>query len=811
MKPLKLTLKSIGSHRHTTIDFTDLKSNPLVVLGANGSGKTTLIEAIPLCLFGISPSIDGGKIADAISEGEPDSAWIEFAFEHNGKKYLTTRTVAASSRKQTATLVCDGNPIAGPSVREFNAEIERLFGSAQVACATWFCGQGGAGDLTNMPVADRRTFFSKILQLGRLDRMSEEAKKRRDQEKTLYDQSYVDEETRQSMEDRVSDLGAEVCAANNRVEAAKVEHTSLLGRKESLVSELQEHKKGAALAGELRKAKNTLESLRSSVPELEGVKAELVKAEAEFDKYQEALERWARIRGELAEHEKVASKRESYSLFASRAKELEERKQKGREYMDSLMQELSELPPVQETDKLWAQLREEREQAEAHNDAANRALHQREAASKEYDRLGAHLVKLESRLSNMQEPPFGDKCGGCAYLGERSAIEQEIEQTKARILETEGIVGPEAPVVGLVCMEQFRKREEDLRDTDKAVAEYNSKTSKFQQASDRLAEIGKDLANTKGYLSEYKLGEIEEAEAKIEALTKELGGWAPAPAAQSRLSEKIDRLNAQLQSFPDRMADIQVAEAAVRKCEADHLDWEMTEKPKATETEIDNSLRDVAARLHEIDIDRLTSEAGAAAGQLKEAKKHLAEMYERVARADKLMEKVEAYDFLRVFYSNRGVQQLILDSEMPRLEGIVNELFAQTETFQRELVVITQTTNQDGSKRETLDFMIRTPTGMREISRHSGGEKRMIMSIVRLGIMLWLMDMHSLNMDLLFVDEGFDALDEENAEALTSVFTKTAEALGNLVLVTHSNTLASMMPGGIEVSKGVLGSEVKAL
>ena len=73
MKPIKLTLRGIGPHEFTTLDFSALHS-PAAICAPYGTGKTWLLEGIIGALYG-SFAWYSGSVYDALNElfHEPDA------------------------------------------------------------------------------------------------------------------------------------------------------------------------------------------------------------------------------------------------------------------------------------------------------------------------------------------------------------------------------------------------------------------------------------------------------------------------------------------------------------------------------------------------------------------------------------------------------------------------------------------------------------------------------------------------------------------------------------------------------------------
>ncbi|MCQ2585925.1 MAG: AAA family ATPase [Treponema sp.] len=92
MKPLKLELKNFGPYRNEKIDFTAL-DDMFLITGPTGSGKTFIFDAMTFALFGEANGNRGEKsLKSTFAENEEDAS-VSFEFSMGGDIYLIYRTL----------------------------------------------------------------------------------------------------------------------------------------------------------------------------------------------------------------------------------------------------------------------------------------------------------------------------------------------------------------------------------------------------------------------------------------------------------------------------------------------------------------------------------------------------------------------------------------------------------------------------------------------------------------------------------------------------------------------------------------------
>lgn len=177
MKPLKLTLSSWGPYRGVeTVDLSGIVRGGLfLITGPTGAGKTTLFDGITFALYGeVSGSL---REKDSLRSdfAEPSAAtWVTLAFLHQGKQYEVTR----NPRYERPKLRGEGTTVENEDgVLHCGGQLLASGSGPVTETITWLLGidyqqfrqismlaQGEFQQLLNAPSRERTKIFRDIFQ-----------------------------------------------------------------------------------------------------------------------------------------------------------------------------------------------------------------------------------------------------------------------------------------------------------------------------------------------------------------------------------------------------------------------------------------------------------------------------------------------------------------------------------------------------------------------------------------------------------------------------------------------------------------------
>lgn len=167
MKLDQIKLRHVANHKETVFDFPDA---PIVALvGDSGSGKTSLIEAIPLAIYGISPSRNSNVYQAATRDWQGECE-IEIVLSDDGERFRILRSweqgVGINGSKHKVEIFEDlgkgWNQISSGKVSDAKKIIDELFPPYEIFLTTNFASQTGES-LLSVSQENRREILGSLL------------------------------------------------------------------------------------------------------------------------------------------------------------------------------------------------------------------------------------------------------------------------------------------------------------------------------------------------------------------------------------------------------------------------------------------------------------------------------------------------------------------------------------------------------------------------------------------------------------------------------------------------------------------------
>jgi DNA repair exonuclease SbcCD ATPase subunit len=178
---------------------------------------------------------------------------------------------------------------------------------------------------------------------------------------------------------------------------------------------------------------------------------------------------------------------------------------------------------------------------------------------------------------------------------------------------------------------------------------------------------------------------------------------------------------------------------------------------------------------------------------IAEYKKDLTHLQEDLGKLTKLDaelkvldEQIPKLDVLNEALSKNGIPQLIIDSALPQLQDILDILCGAINKFSIE--INTQKPNKEGTNaKETIDFIVDDGIKPRDVKFYSGGEKKLLKTVIRLSLSLFQSQRTGNSYKLLLMDETFDALDFENSMMLLKIIYNLRTKFKQIFVISHSD------------------------
>ncbi len=772
----KITLRGFTTFKEEQLlNLEALGPGLIAFQGPNGAGKTTLLESIPGGIYRTSPS--RGNVADLAISRE---AMIELVGE-NGSPFTARLDVDNHNGKSEAVLL-DGNgdPLAGPKVRDFDRAIAEKFPPANVYLAAAFACQTGAGSLLKMNRAERRDLFSKLMGLDHLEDMAAIARERERKAEADLVASRAALEAITTGAGDVATLEGQVAEARALVEKAQSEKEAATAQLKEATAELDRLKAAAddavrTNAAVISALEGKLETSRRSLTQAQRSKADVELRIKSIDENRNRLERRA------AELSGILERKAEIETVVEAITDLNEKIEKNRAAGE-------------------AAAAEERKVSE-NISAADRAEYTAaQALSKAQNDLDAAKVKwasAEADIKRAQESTGAVPCAGVlddqargacsalvghfkvkaaaeATLDELSRKTPAFEQAIGKAESEKALVGAAASVVRSEAA-NVRARAEAFR------GEYRKLAGELStlKAKDRSA----DLLRAEAEAASIK-PQLENAEkAKIES-GREL----------ARAKNAVGVAEVEFNQFEKDLAAVRG-----KAVDANGPEYEKAYSAKIFAEMDDNEAGKVLQDAEKV-LAVKDSELSAAVEDQRKAD-------ELRAKMAPLEQDAAEWRFLARGLGREGVQALELDAAGPQVSTLANELLADAYGSRFQVRFDTQAAKADGKGvKETFDIIVCDTERGREGNGEdlSGGEKVIVGEALGLAVGLFHARAAGISLGTVVRDETVGALDPDNAEryiAMLRSFVKIGK-VHQLLFVCHSPALVDLADRVVRVENG---------
>jgi exonuclease SbcC len=337
------------------------------------------------------------------------------------------------------------------------------------------------------------------------------------------------------------------------------------------------------------------------------------------------------------------------------------------------------------------------------------------------------------------------------------------------------------------------------------------------------------------------VAELATAEARLEA-----GGYAPAEMAEAQLlrvriadlafdSQAVETADQAVRDLEFWEGESQaLAQAQMRRPEDEVA--QVRTRARVTEAEveiaritaqrlvIENEIAELDSyRTQRIAVESEAAVAGKARDELQVRRGSLEHQLDAIMAAEGLLKQQEqdrkdmaeessAYGELALAFGKGGVQALLIEAAIPRLEDEANDLLKQMTEGRMSLKLETQRARRtgkgaDGSESvETLDVVVSDELGTRNYEMYSGGERFRVDFALRIALSKLLAWRAGAPLPTLFIDEGFGTQDADGRDRVLDVIKAIEDRFQRILVITHLDEIKEAFPVRIEVSRTNSGS-----
>ncbi len=847
MIPVRLQLRNFLAYQ---------SPNPLVfegvhlacLTGQNGAGKSSLLDAITWAVWGKARTRHDN---DLIHLGMTNTS-VELDFTHEGQKYRIYRAREKQGRGGRSRLqlyIYDAddqlNDISEPKTNETQRKINgmlRLDYDTFVNSA--FLQQGQADAFTVQRPADRKKILSNILGLEMWGTYEERVKEKQNTTKQHlaaleFRIQEIDEklQTEPQRQQDLADAERAHAAAKERLEAA-----------EALLAEVE------TAPHDLKMAQNQLESAQTRRTNLQkqvdNLQEQTAKREKEIEnnaaivaQADEIEAGYEALQDARAASEELNEKYQAYTdlerQIAAQQSQINAARARLEEQQRSLDQQIERLDAqiAGGSDDALQTVTAQVETLQGKATERDALVEQIGALDTEHATLEATnkqlyvtMTELKERIEALEQVA-GAACPLCG--------QPLTDDHRAELLETLQAEGTtqgntyRANTTRITAIQVEKKQAKSERDTLAAavqpLTDLQTQLGKLQQQADEAQRAKTerderqkerdDLAGTleaENYEPEART-EITRLETERDAL-----GYDEAEHSAHRQTLKAyhdyesrhTRLEIAADTLPTlrELQESQQAHAEALEKDISEIAGEIT----GYETEI-TRLNELVATYNERNktvMDLRTAERQAENGVIvaEQALKALDDArvqrktYEE--RRANTAEQKAVYDELRQAFGKNGVPAMIIETAIPELQDITNDLLSRITDGRMFVKFNMQREKITGGTTETLDIEIADELGTRIYDLYSGGEAFRINFAIRVALSKLLARRAGAHLETLFIDEGFGTQDADGRNKLVEAINAIRDDFALILVITHIEELKDAFPVHINVEKTPRGSQL---
>lgn len=763
MKPITLTLQAFGSYaQKTTVDFSKSAENLFLVTGDTGAGKTTLFDALVFALYGEASSVLNKKEGVLLQSQYADvdvcpEVTLVFS-EGSGDEVYQVRRIPRHIRRLKKVSA------RGNTTKEEPGSVELLMPDGQVYPAKET--DAKIEEIVGLTKAQ----FMQIAMIAQGEFM-ELLRAKSDTKKEIFRKLFHTE----LYENIVRELDLRKKEKEKEIAVIKTQTQTVIGRVKAL-EDYARAKELYALQEQL--AEGVLANLDIYLEELAQLNDWLAErlARAQTDS-----EQAHRLRDE--KRDAYTSAQALQKSYAQQARAKNELAECGVSLEEAGRTEEAAKRRLAESEKQLHQLSERAAQAES----GLAGLQQQETALAQ---LAGSLKQAKERYAKLRESYFANK-------ETYDAQYRIFMDAQAGVLAQELIPDQPCPVCGSTVHPNPAKLNTDQRVPDRARLEALQHELERQRADyERAAQEAKAFATELQVRTQQLQQQREENEQLFrQAIAEKEHAWEQ----KKKLEQEWKKCHALTEHIRAAEQLLQAAAEAIADKPCPDMECLAAQQREALER----------AQHTDAVYDRYRTYA-----------RDDAEVYRQLSEKLAIRQKVIAghtrlETLYRMVSGNVKGARMDLETYVQRyyLEQVLyaaNRRFQEMSAGQFELRMYDPKKAGEGKNRG-LDLMVySTVTGReREIRTLSGGESFMAALSLALGMADRIqMNAASVNLDILFIDEGFGSLDEHSRSQAVRVLKNMAEGTRLIGIISHVSELKQEIDNQLRVTRDEKGSHV---
>ena len=855
MVPLKLAVKNFLCYRGDVppLDFEGI--HLACLSGQNGHGKSALLDAITWALWGKARARD-----DSLIYFGADEMRVELDFKARDDRYRVVRRrtkPTGRGRSGSSDLqlqLANGDkyiPITRNSLRDTEADIHRIIGmDYDTFINSAFLLQGRADEFTNKTPSQRKEVLGKLIGLQEYEELQERAKERVKEEGSKASQiegrlQHIHQQlTRKpGLQEEQSRIAAELSVLEEQLLTKQTEWDGLKVRVDSL------RRDNVALGDLVQEAQRLRERLNQQRSQLETHQERILRYEGVISTradIERGMEQLGSLRAEYdamnhahTEHDRLNSQASQLSMVIAQEQSRLEEQIKG------LRRQIAEdlEPAVDAVPYLEDKLRDANEQLES----ALTSLQDLEATGTILVTLTGDIGRLESEMNTVKaeggqlrekQQMFNtvDSTASCPLCGTplsedqcsrvsqsyQTEIDEKIRLFRGLQAQLEDVSEKKASAELAL---DGRPALEGQRDQAQRTAAFQSaELAKAREVSQQLVSLRERVSGLQRQLErrEYATQEqagLEEVKAKLAVLMYNAEAhqdlYVQIQEAQA-VEQRAHMLREAEEALPQEKEALEVTQ---------HLCAEMTEELEGLRSKTESiayavrelpALEEAFAR-QSTELERLQrgqhrllQQKGDVEGDLRRLEDLEAGIWKEQQALLSVQEVQGLFEELQSAFGRQGVQAMLIDTLLPKVEDTANELLARMTDGRMHVKLETQRERRSaqGGTIETLDITISDELGARAYELFSGGEAFRINLALRIALSKELARRRGAPLPTLFIDEGFGTQDASGRDRILDVMGAIQDDFEKIFVITHLEDLKDAFPVHIQVEKDERGTSV---